>query len=157
MAQPMPESVKSVRVGTNAVQAVMKGFKFEVLIAPDEVMILLAIDYWYHQANAVGVNIVEIGLWRKSDTDCHNTIFDGCSSPDMVFSRMTSDLAVAESIKMGDSAFITLPWPLVLIRPPRLMLKTTNITALLLDFRLWYLLRKVNDVDLAKLMVKDHA
>ena len=157
MAQPMPESVKSTRVGVPGIQAAKKGFKFPCLIAPDEVMILLAIDYWWHSILAVGNNVMQFGIWRKSDADCPSSIFASGGSPDMIFSRVEKTLHVAESIKQGDRDFITLPWPMVLIRPPRLMVETAVMTSFVLDMRLWYLLRNVNDVDLAKLMVKDHA
>ncbi len=157
MAQPMPESVKTARVGINGPVNVLSGFKFEVNIAPDEVMILLAIDYWYNYVSAVGANEIQHALWRKSETDAPNTIFDAGGSPDMLFSRIDKVIQIAESLKTADKEFISLPWPLILIRPPRLMCRTVAVTAFTLEWRLWYLLRKVNDVDLARLMVKDHA
>ena len=158
MAQPMPESVKSVRVGVALpAAATPKSAKFEIKIGDDEVMILQAMEYSWYGTLQVGQNLVVAGLWRKSDEHPPGQIAENAGSPDMIWNRNEAISFVAESADAGRSGFVTFPRPLVLIRPPRLLLLTLTVTAVQYEARLYYALRRVSSDDLARLMVKDHA
>ena len=153
MAQPMPESVKIARVGFSHTAPGSTGVSFEVSMAKDEVLILLAIQYWYAAVLGAGVNILELTLFKKTDQQA----IPVANSPDILFHVLHRKMFITESYDAGDRDYIILPWPVVLIRPPRLFVRSTTSTAVDGEMRLFYLSRKVKDVDLAKLMVKDHA
>ena len=156
MAQSMPESVKTIRAShSESIPVVATGKTFEIKLAPDEVMILLAFNWWWTGGTfPAGINEADLGLWRKSETLPAAVITD---SPDMVWSHKDTVNFVTESIKLGNGGYVNLPWPMVLVRPPQFVIRTTRVLSFLAEMRLFYLLREVGAVDLAKLMVKDHA
>ena len=157
MAQPLPESVKVARAAHDIVEpTTIDGQRFDIKMGPDEVMVLLAFHVWWTALSATGNNAVHMGLWRKSESMPQGT---NCfvSSPDMIWAEKDAlfhDTVVTDG---GKSQYIQLPWPMILIRPPQYCVRTVIMTNFFSEMRLYYLLRDVNDVDLAKLMVKDHA
>lgn len=155
MAQPMPESVKVARVGF-AVQGTIGGATFPIIMGRDEVIILMALAYWWRGTLAAGENRMELGLWRKSDVANDPAIVPYSDHTDMIWGTVSSSEMVAESLKNSDDDFVTFPWPMVLIRPPRLLARALIMTSPLVEARLYYHTREVSDIELAKLMVKDH-
>ncbi|KKL89745.1 hypothetical protein LCGC14_1911620 [marine sediment metagenome] len=159
MAQPMPESVKVARAGhVIATPTTIAGEKFDIKIGPDEIMVLLAFHWWWRaELGAAGVGDVVMGLWRKSETmPPGNDCFE--ESPDMIWAQTDTIFTTAVGQDdLSNAAYITLPWPLTLIRPPQFVMRTTRLLNIRAEMRLYYLLREISNVDLAKLMVKDHA
>jgi len=153
----MPESVKWVAVHQYiATPTGETGFAFNLKLADDEVMMLLALHYWWSGVLAAGNGSVTLALWRKTDTDPSN-VFDEDDSPDMIWSEKHGLKWVTESLVASKARDITFPWPIVLIRPPRAIIGTGLFTAMRVTMRLYYTLREVREEDLARLMVKDHA
>lgn len=153
----LPETIKSIIAVYSAIEAVKVGKRFELALGPNEVMVVLAIDYNFHGTVAAGNNVIRWGLWRKTDALPAGSIHALAGSQDMIFSRISSAEFVTESLASSGDGFITLPWPLVLIRPPQLLYRTSDYATMSLMVRLWYVLHEVSNDELAKLMVKDHA
>ena len=154
MAQ-LSETVKMTRIGVVLASPGAEGYAFNINIASDEIMVLQSLYHWWTGTFVAGINTAEFTLWRKTDSNPPGYGFD--DSPDIVWHTRYKINFVTESINQGNDGYITFPSPLVLIRPPRLYVRTTTMTGANLEMRLYYILRKVSDIDLAKLMVKDHA
>lgn len=153
----MPESVKtSYQVIIQAAPSPKEGSPFQILIGHDEVMVLLGLHYFWTMGFGAGNNVVDIGLWRKTDTDPTRSIPEE-TGDDMIWSEEATVLFVTESISSSEHREFIFPKPLVLIRAPRLMWRYTVGTDFVLGMRLYYELREVTEVELAKLMIKDHA
>jgi len=155
--KPMPESVKSMWVGIPLANPGTSDRRFDIKLGCKEVIVALAIDYSWIGSPTIGTDVVAAALWRKSDTIPAGTIWDNADSPDMVWNRTEALNVVAESIRAGFADHIAFPRPIALIRPPRLWVETQVVTGVTYEARLYYLIREINDEDLAKLMVKDHA
>ena len=153
MAQvALPESVKIARAQLN-LDTSLEGAKFPVYLGDDEVAVLLSIYYYWSMAATAGFNVAQFGLWRKTDTDPAAMESD---HTDMIWEGVSALSYVTESLQLSGSEHIILPWPLILVRAPRLVgLRIGAIAAVYM--RLYYLIQKVSDEELAKLMVKDHA
>ncbi|MBA7687601.1 hypothetical protein ES703_96065 [subsurface metagenome] len=152
MAQALPESVKMVRAQLS-LDTSMGGVKFPIHLGDDEVAVLLSLYWYWSMAATAGYNIVQLGLWRKTDTD---PAAMESEHTDMIWEGVSALSYVTESLQLSGSEHIILPWPLILVRAPRLVgLRIGAIAAVYM--RLYYLIQKVSDEELAKLMVKDHA
>ena len=150
----LPESVKIARVGFSLGTAI-EGERFPIHLGDNEVAILLSIYYcWYTMATA-GYNVMQVGLWRKTDTNPPAMESD---HTDMIWEWTDArQFAAATSMQFSGQDHIILPWPLILIRAPRLVGLRMNVTTAYINMRLYYLVQKISDEKLAELMVKDHA
>ncbi len=153
MAQPMPESVK-VAPARLALDTGIKGVVFPMKLGVNEVAILLSLYYAAEMSGTAGYNILRYGLWRKSDTDPAAMEDD---HTDMIWETADVNMFITESISFLTKEHVVFPWPLTLIRAPRLVGLRSNTVGGSINMRLYYLTRTVKDEDLAKLMVKDHA
>jgi hypothetical protein len=154
----LPETVKSIEVHALISEAApLEGHKYDIKIARDEVMVLLSLYYWWYGVLNAGANTVNIGLWRKTDSNPPVGIWAAGALEDMVWSKQETVQFVTESVKASSSEHVIFPRPIVLIRPPRLLLRTSFITGVAFSVRLYYQLVNVTPEELTKLMVKDHA
>lgn len=136
----------------------LEGHAFDVKLGDNEVMILKAMHYWWYGLLQPGINVGHFGLWRKTDSDPPANVWVSGAKTDMVWHGLAGVLyAVGQSIRATEGETITFPDPLVLIRPPRLVMIMELVQAVNWSMRIYYVLRKVSDEQLAKLMVKDHA
>ena len=158
MAKALPESVKWTEVhGAIAAAGSMEGYPFAMKMSQDEVMILLGLHYWWTGVPQAGSNGVNMGLWRKTDTNPPGRTHAEGDSPDMVWSEHHTIKFVTESILASKARDVNFPWPIIFVRPPRFVIVTSTITGVAWSMRLYYILKEIGAVDLAKLMVKDHA
>lgn len=156
MVQPMPESVKVARVGFTP-GGTLGGETFPMIMGDDEVVVLMSLDYWWRGTLAAGENRVEMGLWRKSDEANDPPLVPFIEHTDMIWGTVVSIDFTTESHANSGKDHIVFPWPMVLIRPPRFLARVLVLTGSLIEARLYYHTRKVTDIELARLMVKDHA
>lgn len=154
----LPESIKSTEVnGYIAVGGAMEGHAFDVKLAPNEVMILKQLEYWWYSTLVVGANIVHFGLWRKTDTDPPADIWDTGEAQSMVWHRLLSTFfAVGTAVSPRGFDTITFPYPVILVRAPRCMVRTETMINFAWSMRLYYALYEASEMELAKLLVKDH-
>ena len=155
MSNFLPESVKVARAGMS-VALTLEGTPFPMHLGDNEVAILLSLYYWWYGALGAGSNNAGMGLWRKTDSDPPggDLLTD---HTDMLWNIIESVEFVTESVVASGKDHIIFPWPLVLIRPPRLMTWMQVFASLRVEVRLFYLIQEISDEELAKLMVKDHA
>ena len=151
----LPESVKTCRTGIETTTS-KTGSPFPMTLGTDEIAILLSFYYWWRGVVAAGNNVINIGLWRKTDTDSPSAGLT-IDHTDMVWNLCENINFVTESVKQSGKEHVILPYPLVLIRAPRLEAYRSTFTAVAVEMRLFYFIEKVTDEELAKLMVKDHA
>jgi len=153
MGNQLPETVKIARADLAGVTALV-GTPFPMNLGVNEVAILLSF-YWSAIGTPVaGTNLGYIGLWRKTDADPAAIMV---VHTDMIWSLRVQILHVAETVRSSWHEHVILPWPLILIRAPRLIGLSDTFTAVTIQMRLFYTIQKVSDEELAKLMVKDHA
>ncbi|MBA7678312.1 hypothetical protein ES703_86585 [subsurface metagenome] len=150
----LPESVKTSRVSI-AADTSMGGVPFPMHLGDNEVAVLLSIWYFWYGAPTAASNIVYFGLWRKTDSDPSAM---GTAHTDMLW-RLSEHVlsAVGGTVRTSGKGHVILPWPLILIRPPRLVGLRAAFASATVDMQLFYTIQKVSDEELAKLMVKDHA
>ena len=108
MVQPLPESVKVARLGFFIESADEKGYAFKIPMGPDEVMLLLAIQYWHTNDLKAGMNSTELTLYRKTDEDPPGGGFD--DTPDIIFHVRHRVNFVTESVGASDKDFFVLPY-----------------------------------------------
>ena len=149
----LPETVKISRQELVSVTTKV-GTPFPMNLGPNEVIVLLSF-YWniIGSMNA-GVNIGYMGLWRKTDSNPPAMV---TGHTDMIWSIRVQNYFTTESVISSWNEHVILPWPLVLIRPPRLIGLATVMTGVSMEMRLFHIIQEVTDEELAKLMVKDHA
>ena len=163
----LPEQVRIAK--NRVVIAAASTLQYEEIpmeMGEDEVALLLAYQMIFEDITPLeGAHYrTEAYIWRKSqpktyptirshwaedsDTitfDVHDFIYQGYGVPHPVFSK---------------SWYKVLPYPVVLIRPPSLISYATGDpeppTGMRVYSLCWYVLQKVTDEQLAKLMVKDH-
>lgn len=157
MVKSMPESVKWTEIHGLIATPGDENTPYKVKLGGDEVMILLGIHYWWHGTLTAAANAVHMGLWRKTDSDPPTNVYADGDSPDMVWSEEYVSEFVTESLVASKARDITFPRPIVLVRAPRAIFSMAALANVYYSMRLYYLLSEVSDVDLAKLMVKDHA
>lgn len=149
----LPESVKIARAGL-PLALTLEGLPFPVNLGQNEVMVLLSLYYTFEITVTVGFCTTRFGLWRKTDT---NPAAMQTDHTDMIWETGDARVYVNESTESSDREHVIFPWPLILIRPPRLVGLRIQADASHVDMRLYYLIQKVSDEKLAELMVKDHA
>ena len=149
----LPESVKIARVEL-ALELALGGLPFPVNLGQDEVMVLLSLYYTFEVTATAGYDIVRFGLWRKSDV---NPVAMRTDHTDMIWETSDVRLFITESLSFSGREHVIFPWPLILIRSPRLVGLRAQTAGAHVDMRLYYLIQKVSDEKLAELMVKDHA
>jgi hypothetical protein len=152
----MPESIKQTEVNTVIQPALIAGKPFQVQMAgKNEIMVLHSMYYWFHGTLVAGDNEVKLGLWRKTDSNPADLFADG-DADDMLWNLHWGTFHAAESVRSSYNEHVIFPLPVVLIRAPRMLIRTSVITSLELSVRLYYQLKVVSDSTMAELMVKDH-
>lgn len=155
------ESVKVASAGRQFVDTSLHGVKIPIYPGKDEVAILLSYKI---QAIPGGIGpTLAAGylLWRKSDKDW--------PAPTLDSERILQQKGViAGGILHWDgvggsggnlSESFMFPYPIVLVRPPQLVMEVFNNTGDDVDILLqaYYLIEKVSKAELQEIMVKDHA
>jgi len=153
---PLPESVK-VALATFVPDATVTGDTFDMNLGINEVAVMLSLYYWWKGVPAAGGNFCRMAIWRKSDEkyDPAGLVFN--RHTDIIWDLMEIYNFVTESVWCGGKGHVIFPWPVILIRPPRLLAQVALMTTPIVSARIYYLIQKVSDEELAKLMVKDHA
>lgn len=154
----LPESIKTVEVnGYTAVSGMAEGHRFPIKLAPDEVMILKQLEYWWYSTYAAGANVMQLGLWRKSDDNPPVGIWETGEAQSMIWHRLTNTMfAAGTTVRQGDADTIRFPDPVILVRAPRFILQSLTMASIAWSMRLRYELHEASDRELAELMVKHH-
>lgn len=152
----LPETIKISRVGV-VPAAAQDGEPFPMLMGKHEVAILHALEYWWVATAAAGLCEMQMMVWKKTDTNPPGGEASYAPSKSAIWSKREHSSFVTESIKCGNSDYLLLPLPIVLIRAPRLIHRMATWVNPRIEFRLYYRLQEVSDKELAELMVKDHA
>ena len=153
MSDQLPETVK-IAWAELSLDTSISGSPFPLHLGVNEVAILLSFYYHWRGGSGVGDNLASVGIWRKTDTDPTGIFI---AHTDMIWTLSEGNRFIAESVWQSGKEHVILPWPLVLIRAPRLVGLREIFTSVTVDMRLFYIIQKVSDEELAKLMVKDHA
>lgn len=149
----LPETVKIARVGLSATTN-FEGDRAPINLGRDEVVLLMSLYYWWSAFLSAGENIINIGLWKRTDTDPPAVLTD---HTDLIWSTRHVKKFVTESVSASGNELIHFPKPLILIRPPRVIASRAIATSATVDVRLFYQILKVSKDQMAMLMMKDHA
>lgn len=153
-----PESIKSALAVIDPLTSSLKGYQFPINLGRNEVLVLLGFDYSVVGNIASGTNRIEFGIYRKSDRlPDGDWIFANISNQDIVWSRCHQHYWTTGNSRSSWSEMIHLPYPVVLIRPPQLCALADVFDSGIIEMRIYYLVAKASDTELAELMVKDHA
>lgn len=124
----------------------------EIPIKPgeDEVALLLASKWLSYN---VAANYNHGLIWKKSAPKTDAGIF-ASQSEDIIDRMLHANLAVPDQISQIE--YTVYPYPVVLLRAPQLVSYGTTDGNGVFYLFCWYVIQKVTDKALAKLMVKDH-
>lgn len=148
------ETIKTSIVQMYPLSLIEEGKKFNINLGDSEVIELKSLYYCTGGDLGVGLNQITFGLYRKSDVSSMSGIMK--DEADIIWSTRLTTKFVTESLKCGWTDMIHFPSPLILIRPPSIIAQESVITVYSLLVRIYYLIRRVSKVEMAKLMMKDH-
>jgi len=149
------ETVKIAHAGlVIAAAGIIEGKTFSVTVGKGEVIHLLALNWYVNGVLAAGNNTWDIGLWKKPDSQPSSIFTD---HTDLVYGLTTGKKFVAESVPISEKGDFYFPQPFVLIRPPRMIARTSVTTSATIKMTIYYKIVKVSEAEMIKLMMKDHA
>lgn len=133
------------------------GVKFNMSLAPDEIIHLKALHYIVSPTAVVpGTNVIRLALYRKSDKN-PISLANNEEDSDIVWRTLIiKELALNQSMTLSQSEMIHFPQPLILIRPPRLITEKIGLAGVIARMRLYYTIKNATKNEIAKLMLKDH-
>lgn len=160
MEKSLPETVKVEKVGGISVGSDVESARIEWGMGKNDVVVLLAIRFIMDEVLSSTSMRMIWSLFRKSDADPPASILmaDTFGNSDIVagggiaYPLLTG---VAATLNTMSEDFL-FPYPMMLIRPSQFLVQG-NVASINWGAYLYYLIERVTDETLAKLMVKDHA
>lgn len=158
----LSETVKFAKISISTLTQMnsMTGEEFALNLGPQDIALLLSLRLIIPSSSTTSVKFIW-GLYRKSlpaallAADLYPPDFQ--EKDDICAIGGYEKIVVAESFKGLDMDDFLFPRPLVVIRNPTLWIRNMLGGIHPILGMLYYITQGASDVDLAKLMVKDHA
>lgn len=164
----LPDTVKIAKA-YKKLAATTEYEDFEIELGMNEVAVILASQFNVHQATGNNAE-VDAWIWQRtfpsevptdwSDADVPGWIEDSRVIDYFKWGRHYTIAGATYGFEsnIANNYYKVYPYPQVCVRSPQLVTLCNNASALVkLSCMIWYLIEKVSDKELAKLMVKNHA
>lgn len=162
----MLETVKVALAGGVTISSA-KQVKIPIALGDLEVALLHKIRVVCDQSQSASAWVMNWALWRKSDADYtagkEIRVINVAEHGDFIAAGSIMNqynLQGAAGLAQGRynlSDDFTFPKPMVVIRPPQILVKTAGTSGFIFGVLLYYTTLEVSKDELARLMVKDHA
>lgn len=153
--QKLIESVKVSRAFVINTAAEQIAAKFKINMGRNEVVILLA--YYLQVVFSAAAQTIFGGIYRKSEVvDSDPGTTEAVEDENWVHWASWAAGLAAFTGNTTQKEYFQLPYPMVLIRPPQLVMDNQQAASVSMNGTLYYVTERLSDIEIAKLMVKDH-